>query len=79
MYAKDLNAPKHQFLIKISEGAGIKDLSDAKGLIEYSACMYGVYNNVNEYNPTSIRKYLIVSGDMIADIMTNKNFSAIIK
>ena len=41
--------------------------------------MYGVYNNVNEYNPTRIRKYLIVSGDMIADIMTNKNFSAIIK
>ena len=41
--------------------------------------MDNVYNNINGYNPTRKRKILIVLDDMIADIMTNKKFRAIIK
>ena len=37
------------------------------------------YNNINDYNPNRKRKILIVFDDMIADIMTNKVFQAIIK
>ena len=41
--------------------------------------MDDVYENVNDYNPIIKRKKLIVFDDMIADIMTNKKFQAIIK
>ena len=37
------------------------------------------YNNINDYNPSNKRKILIVFDDMIADIITNKKFQAIIK
>ena len=50
-----------------------------KAFIEYSQCKDDVYNNVNCYNPTRKRKILIVFDDMVADIMTNKKFQAIIK
>ena len=41
--------------------------------------MDDVYENINDYNPIRKRKKLIVFDDMIADIMTNKKFQAIIK
>ena len=41
--------------------------------------MDNVYNNIVDYNPTGKRKILIVFDDMIADVMTNKKFQAIIK
>ena len=41
--------------------------------------MYDVYNSINGYNPNRNRKILIVSDEMIADIMTNKKLQAIIK
>ena len=41
--------------------------------------MDDVYNNINDYNPKRKRKILIVFDDMIADIMTDKKFQAIIK
>ena len=40
---------------------------------------YTVYENIDDYNPNRKRKILIVFDDMIADIMTNKKFQAIIK
>ena len=79
LYAKDLNKPKYQFLIKKLENAGINHLNDLKTFIEHSKCMDDVYNNINDYNPNRNRKILIVFDDMIADIMTNKKFEAIIK
>ena len=39
---------------------------------------YNVYENINDYNSYRKRKILIVSDDMIADIMTNKKFQSII-
>ena len=40
---------------------------------------YTVYENIDDYNPNRKRKILIVSDDMIADIMSNKKFKAMIK
>ena len=41
--------------------------------------MDDVYWNIDDYNPNRKRKVLIIFYDMIADIMSNKNFQAIIK
>ena len=38
-----------------------------------------VFSNIDDYNSKRKRKILIVFDDMIADIMTNKKFQAIIK
>ena len=41
--------------------------------------MDDVYNNIDDYNPTRNRTNLLVFDDMIADVMTNKKFQAIVK
>ena len=80
LYAKDLEEPKYQFLIKKIEQAGIKiSLNNKNSFIEYSNTMDDVYNNIDDYNLKTKRKILIVFDDIIADIMTNKKFQAIIK
>ena len=47
--------------------------------IECSNTMDDVYEYIHDYNSSRKKKILIVSDDMIADIMTNKIFQAIIK
>ena len=79
MYAKDLNEPKSQFLIKKLEDVGIRHLNYLKAFVENSQCMDDICININNYNPYRNRKILIVFDDMIADIMTNKKFQAKIK
>ena len=79
MYAKDLSEPKHEFLIKKHEDAGTKDLNDLNAFIECSNTMNDIYENIDDYKSGRKRKTLIVFNDIIADIMTNKNFQAIIK
>ena len=41
--------------------------------------MDGVYENINDSNPNRKRKILIDFDEMIADILTSKKFSVIIK
>ena len=41
--------------------------------------MDDICKNTNNYNPNRKREILIVFGDVIADIMTNKKFQSIIK
>ena len=79
LYAKDLSEPKYEFLIKKREDVGIKYCNDPNAFIECSNRMDDIYQNINDYNPSRKRKILIVFDDMIADIMTNKKFQAIIK
>ena len=79
LYAKDLSEPKYEFLIKKREDVGIKYCNDPNAFIECSNRMDDVYQNIDDYNPSRKRKILIVFDDMIADIMTNKKFQAIIK
>ena len=74
MYARDLNEPKHEILIRKCNNAGIKHLNDPNAFIVCSNSMNDVYENVQDYNSSRKRKILIVFDDMIAGIMTNKNF-----
>ena len=66
-------------MIKKRKDAGIKHLNDPNAFIECSNTMDDVYENIHDYNSSRKRKILIVFDDMIADIMTNKKFQAIIK
>ena len=79
LYAKDLSEPKYEFLINKREQAGIKNLNDPHSFIEYSNDMDDVLDYINNYNKNRDKKVSIVFDDMIADIMSSKNFKAIIK
>ena len=73
LYAKDLSEPKYEYLIKKRENVGINHLNDSIAFIECFNTMDDVYENINGYNPSRERQILI------ADIMDNKKFQAIIK
>ena len=79
LYARDLNEPKYKILIKKRKDAGIKHLNDPNAFIECFNTMDDIYENINDYNPSREKQILIVFDDMIAGIMTNKEFKAIIK
>ena len=79
LYAKDLSEPKYEYLIKKRENVGIKYVNNLNTFIECSNIMDDVYENIHDYNPNRRRKILIAVDDMIADIMTNEKFQAIIK
>ena len=70
LYAKDLSEPKYEFLINNRKNAGIKHFNNPTAFIEYS-------NDMDDKQRK--RKVLIIFDDMIADIMSSKNFKAIIK
>ena len=79
LYTKDLSEPKYEFLIKKREDAEIKHLNDPNTFIECSNKMDDVYENIDDYNPNRKGNILIVFDNIIADIMTNKKFQAVIK
>ena len=79
LYAKDLSEPKYEYLIKKREDAGIKNVNNPNAFIVCSNTMDDVYEDIDNYNPKRDKKVLIVFDDMIADIMTNRRFQAIIK
>ena len=66
-------------MIEKFEDAGTKHLNDSNAFIECSNTMDDVYGNIGNYNRSRKRKVFIVFDDMIADIMTNKKFQAMIK
>ena len=76
LYAKDLSQPK---LIKKRENVGTDHFNDPNAFIECSNKMDDVYENIDDYNPSKKRKILIVSDNMMADIMSNKKVQAMIK
>ena len=77
--AKDLSERKYEFLIKKRDGVGVKYCNDLNAFIECPNTMDDVYKNIDGYNPNTERKFFIVFDDMIANIMTNKKFQAIVK
>ena len=79
MYVKDLSEPKYEFLIKKCKDVGTNHYADPNAFIECSNAMDDIYQNIDDYNPGRKRKILIVFDDVIAHIMTNKKFQAIIK
>ena len=58
LYARDLNEPKYQFLIKKREDAAIKHFNNPNTFIECSNTMDDVYENINNYNPNRDKKSL---------------------
>ena len=79
LYAKDLSELKYEFLINNRKNAGIKHFNDSTAFIEYSNDMDDVFTNIDDYNKQRKRKVLIIFDNIIADIMSSKNFKAIIK
>ena len=51
LYARDLSEPKHQFLIKKRENAGIKHVNNLNAFIECSNTMENVSEDIDNYNP----------------------------
>ena len=78
LYAKDPYEAKYQFLINKRESTGLNYFNDPKAFIEYSNDLQDVYKNINEYNEGKKGKILIVSDDMIADMVNNKKLNSII-
>ena len=66
-------------MINNRKNAGIKHFNDSTAFIEYSNDMDDAFTNIDDHNKKRKRKVLIIFNDMIADIMSNKNFKAIIK
>ena len=66
-------------MIRKRKDTGIRNLDNPRAFIEYSNTMDDVYNNIDNYNLKRKRKILIVFDDMVADIVNNKKFQAIIK
>ena len=80
LYPKELSEPKYDFLIKKRKNARTKHFNEPNAFIKCSNSMDDAYENIDYYNnPSRKRKILIAFDDMIADIMTNKKFQAIIK
>ena len=79
LYAIDLSEPKYEYLIKRREDAGIKNVNNPNAFIVCSNTMDDAYEDIDNYNPKRNKKVFIVFDVMIADIMTNKKFEAIIK
>ena len=79
LYPRDLDEPKYKILIKKRKDVRIKHLNDPNAFIERSNTMNDVYKNIHDYNPSRKRKILVIFDDMIADVMGNKKFQAIIK
>ena len=57
---------------------GISHFSDPKAFIKYSDDMHDVYKNISYYNPDKENQILIVSDDMIADMIHNKKLDWIV-
>ena len=79
LYAKDLSEPMYEFLINNRKNGGIKHFNDPTAFIESSNDMNDVFTNIDDYNKHRKRKVLIIFDDMVAEIMSSKNFKAIIK
>ena len=56
LYARDLNEPKYEYLIKKREDAGIKHLNNPNAFIECSNTIDDIYENINDYNPVRKKK-----------------------
>ena len=63
-------------MIEKCRNAGIKHLNDPNAFIDCFNTIDDIYENINDYSPS--KKILIVFDYIIADIMTNKKFQAII-
>ena len=78
LHAKDPYEAKYQYLIKIREKVGIGHHNNPRAYIEYSNDKHDVYKNIDDYNPDSEKKILIVFDDMIADMINKRRLDSIV-
>ena len=72
LYLKGLSEPKYEFWIKKREDVVTNHHIDPNAFIEFLNTMDHVYDNIDD--PSRKRKALIVFDDIMAGIMSNKNF-----
>ena len=72
---KDPLESKDQLSINGREKVGIEILKNPKAFIDYSRKSYDVYKTLEDYNPTTKKRVLIVFDNMIADMKSNKNLN----
>ena len=65
----------YQLLINQREKVGLENLKNPKAFIDYLQTIDGVYENLEDYNPTKKRRVLIVFDDMIAYMESNNKLS----
>ena len=78
MYAKDPHEGKYQLLFDKRESLGLDKINFFKDFIVYSDNMDVVIENIDKCNPDKERHVLIVSYDMIADTLNNKQLNSIV-
>ena len=69
---------KYQYLINKRKSVDINHFNDPKAFIDYSNDMHNVYKNINDYNPDKENKILIVSDDVMADMIHNKKLNSVV-
>ena len=72
LYAKNSYTVKYQLIINKRESKDIHYLNESKAFTEYSNDIDGIYKNIEEYNPINKLKILIISENIIADILSNR-------
>ena len=78
MYVQKILMKQNINIFKRREKVGVDHFNDSKAFMEYSNDMRYLYKNIEEYNLGKKRKILIVSEDMIADMINNKKLNPII-
>ena len=77
--ANDPSTAKYQQSIKKRKSTGLKYFEDPKSFIEYSNDYIDyIYKNIEQYNPGSTRKILIIFEDIISDMLGNKKRNLIV-
>ena len=79
LHIKDPLESKNELLIKGREKVEINNLTNPKTFIDYSRKIDDVYENLKDYNPTKKRRLLVVSDNMIADIVYHNLISKYVK
>ena len=71
--ANDPSTAKYQQSIKKRKSTGLKYFEDPKSFIEYSNDYIDyIYKNIEQYNPGSTRKILIIFEEIMFDMLGNK-------
>ena len=71
-YVKHLSEPKHEFLIKNCENAGIKHLNDSEAFIQCSNTMDDIYVKINNWNPKRRKIFFLI---WLLILWQTKNFN----
>ena len=74
LYVRDLSEPKYGYLIKKREDVVMKHLNNPKAFTKCSDTMDDVYKNIDDYNSTRRRKFLIVLMTWLQTFWAIKNF-----